>query len=410
MLRAALFQRKSRSGWLEELDGIRGEALAEPDGSVSEVVDGEGIWTDLRDGGVYADPHEISSLYATDATPDSPNPKPAAKASKPRSKAPRREVEEAAATEAMPAPVAPAAAAAMGSPSPAQHDEIWTTTHETVSSAAGAATSESGDFDSDQIWVQPAPHPIRPSEMWHPAELGPAPLGQESNDRTPEDRLTQADVAAAPSEHPYPGAARVVPASKPVVETPAVEAPAAENPFDAVPVAEQTVAEPAPSYQEPVHAPAAHLEPAIEPAVATYLESELVAAADVAVVGDASLATPMQSQPAGGLVAGPVGRRVRRDRAPERQRNSLPGVELDRGDQSPLPVQPLPPAAMPTRSNRLPSLDSLPQTPSFRSWHPLDQPLRPDPDLAVARPLAGRCRGVGPGPRPGLGRSGRRDR
>ena len=29
---------------------------------------------------------------------------------------------------------------------------------------------------ADQIWVQPAPHPIRPSEMWHPAELAPAPL------------------------------------------------------------------------------------------------------------------------------------------------------------------------------------------------------------------------------------------
>ena len=77
-----------------------------------------------------------------------------------------------------------------------------------------------------------------------------------------------------------------------------------------------------------------------------------------------------------GLVAGPVGRRVRRDRPAERKRPSLPTnpaddvddlppmPSADRGEQSPLPTAPLPPAALPTRANRLPSLDSLPQTPS----------------------------------------------
>ena len=70
MLPAALFQRKSRSGWLEELDGIREDALEQHDGGVANVVDAEDIWTDLRDGGEYEDPHEISSLYATDETPD----------------------------------------------------------------------------------------------------------------------------------------------------------------------------------------------------------------------------------------------------------------------------------------------------------------------------------------------------
>ncbi|MEZ5204095.1 MAG: hypothetical protein R2701_06865 [Acidimicrobiales bacterium] len=74
-MRAALFQRKSRSGWLEELDGIREDALATPDGTVGEVVDAGDIWTDLRDGGEYSDPHEISSLYATDETPDLPSPR-----------------------------------------------------------------------------------------------------------------------------------------------------------------------------------------------------------------------------------------------------------------------------------------------------------------------------------------------
>src|SRR4051812_16488206 len=89
-MQSALFQRKSRSGWLEELDGIRQDALDQHDGGVAPVGDAEDIWTDLRDGGEYEDPHEISSLYATDATPDRPitrpAPRPPAKASA-RSKA-----------------------------------------------------------------------------------------------------------------------------------------------------------------------------------------------------------------------------------------------------------------------------------------------------------------------------------
>ncbi|MEZ5183836.1 MAG: hypothetical protein R2702_18460 [Acidimicrobiales bacterium] len=61
-VRAALFQRRSRAGWLEELDGIREEALVAPDGPVDDVVAAGDIWTDLREGGVYADPTDLVAV------------------------------------------------------------------------------------------------------------------------------------------------------------------------------------------------------------------------------------------------------------------------------------------------------------------------------------------------------------
>lgn len=125
-----------------------------------------------------------------------------------------------------------------------------------------------------------------------------------------------------------------------------------------------------------------------------------------------------------GLVAGPVGRRVRRDRPSERRRPALPTVEtitqapidaaatapspapateqgdhgtpsVDRGDRSPLPTHPLPPAALPSRANRLPAMDSLPATPSAVSPGdlpqitppPAEEPSHPD-GAPVAEELA----------------------
>ena len=73
LVQSALFQRKSRSGWLDELDEIREGALR--DGEIDDGVSVSDIWTDLRDGGSYEDPHEISGLYASDDTPDAPGPK-----------------------------------------------------------------------------------------------------------------------------------------------------------------------------------------------------------------------------------------------------------------------------------------------------------------------------------------------
>lgn len=39
MMSAALFSRKSRTGWLDELDGIRGDALVSPDGEVDVLME-----------------------------------------------------------------------------------------------------------------------------------------------------------------------------------------------------------------------------------------------------------------------------------------------------------------------------------------------------------------------------------
>lgn len=337
MMRAALFQRKSRSGWLEELDGIREEALHDPDAG-ADVVEASGIWTDLRDGGEYDDPHEISSLYATDATPDLPvthAPRPSRARSKAKAPAP------APAPSAAPAP--PAADAPPPPPPPPVHDappppapEVPQVAEQPVApeepvvaatepvavaddvraAATGPVAAPGAPYD-DQIWVQPAPHPIRPSEMWHPAELAPTPLGEESFEPVAEERVASADL--------------MDPTYAPSTDVAATAADA------------------------PITAAAA----AIDERTAAAPESELVAGADVAVTGTA--------QASGGLVNGPVGRRVRRDRPTPRPKASLPvpdGVVPvdDRGDRSPLPVAPLPPAALPSRANRLPGVE-LPAVP-----------------------------------------------
>ncbi|MGN6696275.1 MAG: hypothetical protein ACTHN0_19010 [Aquihabitans sp.] len=352
MLPAALFQRKSRSGWLEELDGIREDALDQHDGGVANVVDADDIWTDLRDGGEYEDPHEISSLYATDETPDRPVSKPSRPVRTPRQSAkaadapppaPSSPVEAflpppPAAAEALPPPPAvveaplppPPAPPVVEEPAasipvaidPVGHDA--TVKQSVIADGAGEAPAPSSSQYDDQIWVQPAPHPIRPSEMWHPAELAPAPLAEESFEPVLEERVASADLMD-PTYHPRH------------------EAPAAE-----------VVAAPEPAEVQ--------------------LEAEPVARADVA--------EPVA--PAGNLVNGPVGRRVRRDRPADRPKASLPPPEAhqplaDRGEQSPLPSPALPPAALPTRSNRLPGLD-LPATPSsVVPPRPAPAPVAPDP-------------------------------
>jgi hypothetical protein len=181
--------------------------------------------------------------------------------------------------------------------------------------AAEPSAALGSQYD-DQIWVQPAPHPIRPSEMWHPAELAPAPLPDETFEPIREERV----------------------ASSELMDPTYATAPA-------------PVAEPA---------------PVADPATVSELEHELTAAADAAIAPS----SPVEiAEPTGGLVAGPVGRRVRRDRPTDRPKAPLPAPDthvapVDRGEQSPLPTAPLPPAALPTRSNRLPGIETLPATPS----------------------------------------------
>lgn len=318
-MQSALFQRKSRSGWLEELNDIRQDALDQHDGGVAPVGEADDIWTDLRDGGEYEDPHEISSLYATDATPD----RPVARAARPPAKPAKTKAAPAPAAEASPpAPAVPEPTllppppVADAPPPPSAPVEEPAAVEAPAEVRAEPPSAPASRYD-DQIWVQPSPHPMRPSEMWHPAELAPAPLPEETFEPIREERVASADLMD-PTYRPVPEPAPV---------------PEADH---------QTVAR---------------------------LESELSDVADLAVA---------ESVPsAGGLVNGPVGRRVRRDRPVERPRASLPPAEdqvvpgspvmpvmpVDRGEQSPLPSAPLPPAALPTRSMRLPDIE-LPATPS----------------------------------------------
>jgi len=285
MVRAALFQRKDRSGWLEELDGIREDALNVAD-------DDDAIWTDLREGGVYDDPHEISSLYATDETPDLPITHPKASA-KPKPTRPRRP----ALAKDEPAPAGDVSSI-LPPPPPTLPVVIDADPAITVSwLAASAGAPRGATADGDQLWVQPAPHPVHPSEMWHPAELAPPALGDDTFD-------TVADEREIPIQ----------------------------------------------------------------------VEAGLIASADLTMVDD-PLVAPSAPDPRSeiALVPGPVGRRVRRDRPAGRQRPTLPGagtadhrheIAEDRGEQPRLATAPPPPAARPAQANRLPSLGTLPATPS----------------------------------------------
>jgi hypothetical protein len=336
VLHAALFQRKARSGWLEELDEIRGDALVSPDGTVDEVVDGGDIWTDLREGGEYTDPHEISSLYANDDTPDLPPPRPKAPAKPARTPRPgrskARDEVEAAAPDPTPADPPPAAPLAELPPPPAAPaPDLAPAAPEPVGTDVG------GPYESEPMWVQPAPHPIRPSEMWHPAELAPPTLGDEHPAPPAEERLRSDELVeeastggfahVRPIEHD-PAAAAAAAGWGPSPETwgasaPATPAPApSSNPFD-------------------------H-EPAIDHVRASELETELAAAADLTVMDDAYVLPIDPTLPSeGGLVTGPVGRRVRRDR-PSGRPDALP-IAPGAEERSPLPERPLPPAALPVR-------------------------------------------------------------
>lgn len=375
-MRGALFQRKSRAGWLEELDGIREDALKSPEGPEGDTDD---IWTDLRDGGEYADPHEISSLYATDETPDLPvTHKGQGKGASRSGRARQGHGHEAGVTvehhevaAALPPPPPPAPPAPQVEP-PVEPAAAATMPDDPWAPNVDASATHP---DTDQIWVQPAPHPIRPSEMWHPAELVPTPLNGQAG-APAEERVDSADLF----EHDDPAAA--FGRYRPVDVEPAAEF--AEAPGD--------------------------------DRVAAQLEAELVAAADMAVLDQAPppLATPAASfegiahvappsfadaQPIdveagdGGLISGPVGRRVRRDRP----RATLPD-QADLGasptapleDVSPLPVAPLPPAALPTRANRMPAFEELPATPSSvlpPAPAPVLSPI-PEPVAVTPEPVA----------------------
>ena len=123
-----------------------------PRARLGSVVDGDDL-DRPAEGGVYSDPHEISSLYATDATPDlpvtKPTPRTAAKAA-PKA-APRRGRKVSRAADEVPAESAAAVSAEMPmkTMTPTEVDDIWTGTPE-------PAPTGTTSYESDQIWVQPA--------------------------------------------------------------------------------------------------------------------------------------------------------------------------------------------------------------------------------------------------------------
>jgi len=140
--------RRTRHGWVDELDLVRGDALTAPRRematavAIAEAIDAR----DRLDGKNTS--WAVSSIPATGARasgPDHGN------------------------TEAVEA----------GDPE-AGHDEGYQTD----------AVAES-IFDND-IWTQPSPHPIRPSEMWHPG-VGSSAL---SRDGMPQDPALVAAVEA----------------------------------------------------------------------------------------------------------------------------------------------------------------------------------------------------------------------
>ena len=107
---------------------------------------------------------------------------------------------------------------------------------------------------AEPMWVQPAPHPIRPSEMWHPADLAPPSLGDEVPPTPVEERYSSSELVA--------------------------EAPAADEPFAGHPTPVAYLEHDDPTYAVEPEAPTYAYEPevAIDHVRASELESELAAA------------------------------------------------------------------------------------------------------------------------------------
>ncbi len=162
MMSAALFTRRSRSGWLDELDGLRDDALAQPTGEVSMAMAGAPP--------VAETDHDTSPLTVLEA----PLPPAATRSASPE----RDEPSESPMPSADPPPsaalppaglrplrlvaVATSASAPEPDPSPAPEPSgpVWVPP--TVPAATRPAT-------------RPAPHPVRPQEMWHPGVVAVPP-------------------------------------------------------------------------------------------------------------------------------------------------------------------------------------------------------------------------------------------
>ncbi|CAN5249578.1 hypothetical protein BH20ACT3_BH20ACT3_11410 [soil metagenome] len=164
VMTAALFTRRSRSGWLHELDGIRGDALDHAGGGLAAAMAGG------------ADPDERL---------DQPT-------------------DRAAKIAAVKAQLASTDAAASGT-LPPTNETSWfdqAPTPHLVSPDDVSPDAASQALAPPQS-TRPAPHPYRPEEMWHPgterplpAPMGPASVEERLDPAELDDTATSDDGAA----------------------------------------------------------------------------------------------------------------------------------------------------------------------------------------------------------------------
>jgi hypothetical protein len=425
---AAIFSRKARSGWMDELDDIRQDALAVPGGEISHAMA-------VSSGDPGAPGADAEQGFFEEAEADLADHRvPAEQVFNARELGDHGSEPEWPSTPAATLPPAPAPVR----PDPDLDPEEPT---------------------GDDWWAQPAPHPIRPSEMWHPA-ITPSSLAPDG-EQPREERIESSDLGAGTTGsrrfarfRPKPSvdgmAPSIAPSADPVALSAEPGSPATQDwhgwtdtHIEASPTpTPRTVAPPvvhlapaaathAPLVAPPAPAdrPAADVSyptfeprpaeddslwrppaPAVAQAAPAPPAAEVVAApaasGNVTAAGfdlDALLApydlaetsgAAVEPQPpaSGGLLGAPVGRRPRNDG--QRPLSNTPlRQNPDAEERSPLPEEPLPPAAF---SNSGPSvLDRstrtglpAPTRPAAALPEPVAASLAPIPVGAVMAPVA----------------------
>lgn len=162
---AALFTRRSRSGWFDELDGIRGDALAQPNGEVATAMSDAPALAEID--------RDTSPLALLEARllPAATRPLAAVRAAHLRS-----------APTSAPAP-SPPPSLVTSADRPAPPPPAGLRPLRLVAVDVPASDPSAVPEAAAPVWMpptmpatRPAPHPVRPQEMWHPAVVaGPPP-------------------------------------------------------------------------------------------------------------------------------------------------------------------------------------------------------------------------------------------
>lgn len=175
---ASWYQRRTRHGWVDELDLVRGDALTAPGGEMATAVAiGEAIDARDRQRGVNAS-WDVRGTTSTG-------------------------VDSGAGDELLRSTAEHGDTETSDSPRTSTDDEFGPLDGE-------ADTDAEALFDSD-IWTQPSPHPIRPSEMWHSA-AGPSALFRDGVSLDP-GHTTGSEVDASRNRRRFPRFRPVTPSS-----------------------------------------------------------------------------------------------------------------------------------------------------------------------------------------------------